>query len=73
MEDLKATVVAKWISILAGSKSSTITIDKRNGNQVEYMSGAIENPGINPVIVDILEGTPPAFRNRQSKYHMLQL
>jgi len=48
------------------------TIDKQNGNRVEYRTGSIENPDINPVLVDVLEGTPPAFRNRQSKYHMLE-
>ena len=43
-------------------------IDKQNGNTVSYESGAIENPTINKIIVDILEGTYPAFHNRDSKY-----
>jgi ABC-type lipoprotein export system ATPase subunit len=43
-------------------------IDKLNGNKVSYESGAIENPTINKIIVDILEGTYPAFHNRDSKY-----
>lgn len=43
-------------------------IDKKNGNRIEYISGAIENPEINAKIVDILEGTKPAFNNRRSKY-----
>jgi ABC-type lipoprotein export system ATPase subunit len=45
------------------------SIDKENGNQVSYHSGAIENPAINKRILDILEGTRPAFDNRDSKYH----
>jgi hypothetical protein len=35
---------------------------------MQYLSGAIENPKINQAIVDILEGTMPAFHNRQDKY-----
>jgi ABC-type lipoprotein export system ATPase subunit len=43
-------------------------IDKKNRNKVEYVSGAIEDFDINKSAVDILEGTLPAFRNRDSKY-----
>jgi ABC-type lipoprotein export system ATPase subunit len=43
-------------------------IDKLNQNEVSYTSGAIENPTINKIIVDILEGTYPAFHNRDCKY-----
>lgn len=43
-------------------------IDKLNGNKVTYASGAIENPKMNKIIVDILEGTYPAFHNRDCKY-----
>ena len=43
-------------------------IDKLNGNKVSYESGAIENPKMNKIIVDILEGTYPAFHNRDCKY-----
>lgn len=43
-------------------------IDKLNGNKVNFVSGAIENPVINKIIVDILEGTYPAFHNRDCKY-----
>lgn len=43
-------------------------IDKINGNKVTYESGAIENPKMNKIIVDILEGTYPAFHNRDCKY-----
>nr|WP_145347399.1 hypothetical protein [Rosistilla ulvae] len=45
------------------------SIDKEDGNTVTYVGGAIENPGINNRILDILEGTRPAFDNRDSKYH----
>lgn len=43
-------------------------IDKLHGNEVTYESGAIENPKMNKIIVDILEGTYPAFHNRDCKY-----
>ncbi len=43
-------------------------LDKKNNYVMRYISGAIENPNINKAIVDILEGTMPAFDNRDSKY-----
>jgi hypothetical protein len=43
-------------------------IAKENKNAVSYQSGSIENPAINKCIVDILEGTYPAFDNRNKKY-----
>ncbi len=43
-------------------------LDIKGNYKVEYVSGAIENPGINRRIVDILEGTMLAFDNRQRKY-----
>ena len=39
-----------------------------NKNTVTFASGAIENPIINKQIVDVLEGTYPAFHNRDCKY-----
>jgi predicted ATPase len=43
-------------------------IEKDNKNRVKYESGAIENTMINKAIINILEGTMPAFDNRDSKY-----
>jgi ABC-type lipoprotein export system ATPase subunit len=43
-------------------------IEKDNRNAVKYSSGAIEDEVINKAIIDILEGTLPAFDNRDSKY-----
>ncbi|WP_201317889.1 TrlF family AAA-like ATPase [Paenibacillus sp. EPM92] len=43
-------------------------IDKTNNNSISYRSGAIENMEMNKCILDILEGTEPAFSNRKSKY-----
>ena len=47
------------------------SIDKRNRNTVSYHSGAIENPETNQKVMDILEGTQPAFENRENKYHRI--
>jgi ABC-type lipoprotein export system ATPase subunit len=43
-------------------------IEKDNKNKVKILSGSIENENINSKIVDILEGTMPAFDNRDLKY-----
>ena len=43
-------------------------LDKKDNYRMNYLSGAIENPKINKAIVDVLEGTMPAFDNRESKY-----
>ena len=38
-------------------------------NQIRYVSGAIENPTIRNHVVDVLEGTMPAFDLRRLKYN----
>ena len=43
-------------------------IDRSNKNAVIYNSGSIESAFINKSLVDVLEGTRPAFDNRESKY-----
>jgi len=46
-----------------------VSLDKKNGkHDFDFFSGAIENPRINQTVVDILEGTLPAFDNRRLKY-----
>jgi predicted ATPase len=46
-----------------------VTIDKKNGkHDFDFYSGSIEDPVINQALVDILEGTLPAFDNRRLKY-----
>lgn len=37
-------------------------------NSFNYISGAIESPFIKSKVVEILEGTEPAFKNRKQKY-----
>lgn len=40
-------------------------------SRFEYEAGAIESSKIKDRVVQILEGTEPAFKNRQSKYRLL--
>lgn len=42
--------------------------DRKNNSKISYTSGSIECNTINKKIVDILEGTMPAFNNRRGKY-----
>ena len=44
-------------------------IDREKKNKVVYTMGSIESPQINRYLVDVLEGTRPAFDNRGSKYY----
>ena len=45
------------------------TFNRKSASKIEYVSGAIENPIINSHVVNVLEGTKPAFNNRRIKYH----
>ncbi|MGQ0555016.1 MAG: TrlF family AAA-like ATPase [Nitrospiraceae bacterium] len=46
-----------------------VAIDKKHGkHDFDFISGAIEDPQINQAVVNILEGTMPAFDNRRLKY-----
>jgi len=47
-------------------------MDKPGGNRITYTTGAIENPVINQHIVDVLEGTRPAFDIRDAKYKLVE-
>ncbi len=47
-----------------------VQIDKGNKNEFSVYSGAIETSKINTKIIDILEGTKPAFDLRATKYKL---
>lgn len=47
-------------------------LGKADGNRVVYTSGALENPEITELIVDVLEGTKPAFDRRDATYDILE-
>lgn len=44
------------------------SIEKGNGFKFNYRAGSIEDPELNKHLVDVLEGTWPAFRMRDHKY-----
>ncbi len=46
------------------------SLDKKNKYEVSYEMGSIENNVIKQRIINILEGTKPAFTNRQDKYEL---
>ncbi|HCF4146254.1 ABC transporter [Pseudomonas aeruginosa] len=43
--------------------------ERKNKSKITYQAGSIENPLINQQVVNVLEGTMPAFSNRRIKYH----
>ena len=45
------------------------SFDRGANSTITYVSGAIENSGLNGMVVTVLEGTKPAFENRSRKYH----
>jgi len=47
------------------------SLDKDDKNRITYTCGAIEKPEINQMVLDVLEGTRPAFENREGKYQIL--
>lgn len=42
--------------------------DRKALCNITYLSGAIEDPALNTAVVNVLEGTKPAFDNRGKKY-----
>ncbi|CAO3381383.1 TrlF family AAA-like ATPase [Azospirillum argentinense] len=42
--------------------------DRKDTCSIKYVSGAIEDATINKAVVNVLEGTKPAFDNRSQKY-----
>lgn len=59
------------IAVAAGAEQVVVArMDKQNQNALYYESGSVENPEINIKILDILEGTKPAFENRERKYDL---
>ena len=47
-----------------------VKLDKAEGYKFSYECGSIENPRLNARIIDILEGSQPAFVKRRLKYGM---
>ena len=59
------------IAVVAGADQVIFcAMDKRDGFRLSYVSGALENPEINQHVLDVLEGTRPAFSNRGKTYRI---
>lgn len=48
-----------------------VSMDKSGSNEITYTSGPIEDKDVVGMIVDILEGTQPAFNSRAITYEDL--
>ena len=57
------------IAVACDSEQVIYSEMDKNTYEIKYISGSIENPIIKGRIVDILEGTKPAFDLRKSKYN----
>jgi len=44
------------------------SFDRKGNSTISYTAGAIESSPINLHVVNVLEGTKPAFDNRRVKY-----
>ena len=57
------------LAVVCDAEQVIHALESRKGpKRIIYTSGSIENPEINRKILDVLEGTRPAFQNRESKY-----
>ena len=45
------------------------SFNRKNSSKITYMAGSIESAATNSHVVDVLEGTMPAFNNRRIKYY----
>lgn len=45
------------------------SFERKSGSKISYVAGSIENTTLNGHVVNVLEGTKPAFNNRRIKYH----
>ena len=44
------------------------SLNIKDNHRLKYLTGAVENPEINKIMVDVLEGTWPAFDYRNNVY-----
>lgn len=58
------------IAIAADADQVIVAEMDKNKNIFHFESGALENPGVNQYVIDILEGTKPAFNLRDKKYSL---
>ena len=57
------------IAVVSDAEQIIYSAHKNYGDySIDYETGSIENPNLNCRLLDVLEGTRPAFDNRDSKY-----
>jgi len=57
-------------NVVINSDAEQIIIANRDGGEISYVSGSIENPTIRERAIKVLEGGSDAFRQRQQKYRL---
>lgn len=59
------------IAVVAGAEQVVYCeMDKSDGYRLSYKAGALENPEVNKHVLDVLEGTRPAFTSRDQAYRV---
>ena len=66
-------VVTHNANVAVVADADQIVVAERDEDAFSYSTGSIENRGINEKIVDVLEGSWPAYDNRKAKYIPLSL
>lgn len=69
-ERRQVVVVTHNPNVAVVADADQVIVADFDGDRFLYASGAIEDPLINAKIVDVLEGTWPAFENREFKYQV---
>ncbi len=49
-----------------------VSMNKEDGNEINIISGSLENPKINNAVINILEGTYPALNTRTNTYKVIE-
>lgn len=59
------------IAVVAGAEQVVFcSMDKQDGYRLSYATGALESPAMNRHVLDVLEGTRPAFASRDDTYRV---
>jgi len=59
------------IAVVAGAEQVVFcSMDKKDGHRLSYATGALESLGMNRHVLDVLEGTRPAFASRGDTYRV---
>lgn len=62
------------IAVVTGAEQVIFCeMDKKDGYRLSYTTGALENPEMNKHVLDVLEGTRPAFASRDETYRVSEV